>query len=245
MLPDHLKDEFRKIQANKQGAHSESKPYIYDRQRGFSRYETDFGPLLEGRRFTEIIQSKLSQKGSCAVLDIACGEGNFLFDIDEAFKEQSVAPHLTGVDYIGRSSLLETKPDINWIKGNLDTVFIPGKFDLIVGNWFFLYTTHPMWNLKRATHWLALGGEAFFHPFDIQFASEIHARKIIEAFTTQPSFELNWKFNDRSGGTNLWMKRTGTGPLLIPMAVDHFNPDRSPLKHQAVYRFRQLQKDDD
>jgi len=139
--------------------HTKDRLYITDR--GLGEYEHGL-PQFKGKGVSELIEDKIDQGiEPINVLDIGCGEGNFLASLVHRYP-QIRAFGISAFDYRQKTGLWGDRiKQVDYRLGDaqrLASVFPDVEFDLVVSRHCLEYTDDPLSVLKQAYRRSKIGG---------------------------------------------------------------------------------------
>lgn len=125
-------------------------------------------PTLEGKNLEGILEESISKKGSARVLDVGCGEGQFLLEIKKRWGEKVTPFGISASEYGDYASL--AKKGIKIAVGDAQSLILTlGRnglpiegYDVVVSVFSMLYIPDYLSVIKQAHNVLSIGGVGLF-----------------------------------------------------------------------------------
>lgn len=239
--------EVRSAKQEAEQIHSKQKTYVTNRrledptEDSSGSYIYELGEYKGGNVYN-LIEKMLNRTNKLRILDVGCGEGNFLMELKQKFGDKIDANGINTFEYHNDQKL--RKSNINVEISDIDNFNSEEEFDLIVGVHSLQYTSNPMSSLKKIYRILKPGGIAMIQPFPVNIADQIQRRKFISYLEDELDFTIStspYNHEYLIPPTNIWygisFQKTKSH-LYLPLTIDQFKPnlsgDNAP---QAYYRY--------
>lgn len=174
MTNEHtLRHQLRIAQQTAMDAHTQFSKYTVDRgiysEHFVGSYLTDL-PKLEGVSFLDQFKEATTTGQKLALLDVGCGNGNFLMEMRQMFGN---AHTLHGLSLFAYHDLdLAEAYDFQVQLKPIEQFHARNQYDVIVAEQSLNYSYNPLIALKRVYAALKPEGMAFLAPVSLQFATQ-------------------------------------------------------------------------
>ncbi len=201
-------------------------------------YLTDL-PTIDGLNAIDLLDAAQKAKRNFCILDVGCGQGNFLATLSEIYGNQFIYDGISTYPYHDEKHMASL--GVNIEIADIQHTFRANTYDLIVAEHSLQYTLNPLIALKRIYSALKPGGIALLYPLTVHFTSQEEERSFIEYLSSNYDFNFIEGKKDWQGGWKVAFRKREK-KLSFPASINTIKAVGNEYinLNQAEYNFNKL-----